>query len=186
MMVPSVDFFGSRTSSPFHFKPFSLVRYQLRANDRLYPPDPQDMDFAGGEAVEMYRQLFDSLAGSSHVCSLSYNQFLNGYTFIVTDLSPDASGSAGQISCCCCCVRLTIHIPICIVSYAALAFECVQTVQMVSAHVQPIEEGALSVEMKFKDAIPLATQGLKLLFYMEWDDVFYCDSRRHFIPANLS
>ena len=57
---------------------------------------------------------------------------------------------------------------------------------MVSTHVQPIEEGALSVEMKFKDAIPQATQGLKLLFYMEWDDVFYCDSRRHFIPANLS
>jgi hypothetical protein len=98
MMIPSVDFFGKLTSNPFNFKSFTLERYQLKANDKLYPPDPQTMDFAGGDAVEMYRQLFDGLAGSSQMCSLTYAQFLNGYTFIVTDLSPDASGGAGKRS----------------------------------------------------------------------------------------
>ena len=51
---------------------------------------------------------------------------------------------------------------------------------------QPTEQGTLSVEMKFKDAIPNDTLGLKLLFYLEWDDVLFCDRNRHFIPANLS
>ena len=163
MMVPSVDFFGKLTSNPFNFKSFTLERYQLKANDKLYPSDPQTMDFVGKDAVEMYRQLFDGLAGSSQMCSITYSQFLSGYTFIITDLSPDASGGSGKV-----------------------CPQCLTARTFVSAHIQPIEQGTLSVELKLKDAVPAETSGLKLIFYLEWDDVFFCDSQRHFIPANMS
>ena len=150
MMVPSADYFGSKTTNPFRFKSFDLQRYQLRANDKLFPNVPQDMDFAGSEAFEMYRQLFDSLAGSSHMCTVTYDQFLDGYTFIVTDLSPDSSGSAG----------------------ATLCQQPVLLASLLLAHTQPLEQGTLSVDMKFKKDVPANTHGLKLLFYLEWDDFF--------------
>lgn len=94
-MVPSVAYFGTRTSSPLCFNPHGLERYQLIANDKLFPQTALEMDFGGGDALDAYRQLFESLAGSSNTCTLTYEQFVSGYSFIVTDLSPDASGSSG-------------------------------------------------------------------------------------------
>ena len=44
----------------------------------------------------------------------------------------------------------------------------------------------MNVELKFKDPIANETQGLKLIFLMEWDETIYCDRNRNFIPGNLS
>lgn len=97
MMIPSVDFYGRKSTSPFNFKAHTLQRYQLRANEKLFPSEPIDTDFENGNASEAYRELFDSVAGNTHICSITYEQFLNGYSFFITDLSPDSSGSAGRL-----------------------------------------------------------------------------------------
>ena len=61
-----------------------------------YPAQPLEMDFAKGDINDAYQLLFQSLSGGGEQCTLSFEQFKNGYTFFCVDLSPDGSGSAGK------------------------------------------------------------------------------------------
>ena len=95
-MVPSTAYFGTKQTNPFYFYHYNLERFQLAANDKLFPSIPLEMDFERKDVLDAYNQLFEGLAGAANICTITFDQFLNGYTIILCDLTPDSSGSAGK------------------------------------------------------------------------------------------
>ena len=81
--------------NPFNFQHFNLSSYNLKKNGQCVFPKPFQPNIGEGDAVDLYRHLYDSI-GISHgnqSIGLSYNAFVNGRFFLAADLTPDQCNS---------------------------------------------------------------------------------------------
>ena len=81
--------------NPFNFQHFNLSSYNLKKNGQCVFPKPFQPNIGEGDAVDLYRHLYDSI-GISHgnqSIGLKYETFVNGRFFLAADLTPDQCNS---------------------------------------------------------------------------------------------
>ena len=81
--------------NPFNFQHFNLSSYNLKRNGQCVFPRPFQINPEIGDAVELYRHLYDSI-GISHgnqSIGMTFDDFLNGRFVLAADLTPDQCNS---------------------------------------------------------------------------------------------
>ncbi len=81
--------------NPFNFQHFNLSSFNLKKNGQCVFPKPFQPNIGEGDAVDLYRHLYDSI-GISHgnqSIGLTYDAFINGRFFLAADLTPDQCNS---------------------------------------------------------------------------------------------
>ena len=83
------------TKNPFRFEHFNLSNYNLKKNGQCVFPRPFQINPAAGDAIELYRHLYDSIgiSHSNQSIGLTFDQFLKGRFFLAADLTPDQCNS---------------------------------------------------------------------------------------------
>ena len=83
------------TKNPFNFQHFNLSSYNLKKNGQCVFPRPFQIKPKDGDAVELYRHLYDSIgiSHSNQSIGMSYEDFLNGRFVLAADLTPDQCNS---------------------------------------------------------------------------------------------
>jgi len=90
-MVDSLAFNGAYDKNPYNFQHFNLKEIVLRVNSRSIPIQPIQCDFSNKEAIRAYRHFMDNIGikNSNSPTLVSYEDFLEGSTMFVFDLTPD-------------------------------------------------------------------------------------------------
>ncbi len=81
--------------NPFNFQHFNLSTFNLKKNGQCVFPRPFQPNINEGDAIDLYRHLYDSI-GISHgnqSIGLTYEQYLKGRFFLAADLTPDQCNS---------------------------------------------------------------------------------------------
>ena len=79
----------------FNFEHFNLSSFNLKKNDQCVFPKPFQPNIQEGDAVDLYRHLYDSIGilhGNQSI-RLLYDAFINGRFFLAADLTPDQCNS---------------------------------------------------------------------------------------------
>ena len=82
-------------SHPFNFQHFNCTTFNLEKNGQCVFPKPFLPNIEEGDAIDLYRHLYDSI-GISHgnqSIGLMYDDFLRGRFFLAADLTPDQCNS---------------------------------------------------------------------------------------------
>ena len=91
-LVESAAFNGKSTKNPYDFQHFNVQNLSINVNGLAYPRSAYNLDFTNRRAVRAYKAMFDSngMYNSNTGNDISYDDFLNGYTFFCYDISPDS------------------------------------------------------------------------------------------------
>ena len=83
------------TYNPFNFRHFNLSSFNLKKNGQCVFPRPFQINPGEGDAVELYRHLYDSIgiSHSNQSIGMTYKDFLNGRFVLAADLTPDQCNS---------------------------------------------------------------------------------------------
>jgi hypothetical protein len=94
-MVPKAAFYGDYTKNPFNFKPFNLSSLSLKKDREIFPYEAFKPDFKNSKCQREYISLFQSngLFGKDAQLTISYEEFLNGYTHFQWNLTSNARGT---------------------------------------------------------------------------------------------
>lgn len=81
--------------NPFNFQHFNLSSYNLKRNGQCVFPRPFQINPEIGDAVELYRHLYDSIgiSHSNQSIGMTFSDFLNGRFVLAADLTPDQCNS---------------------------------------------------------------------------------------------
>lgn len=82
---------GKANKNIFNFQNFGMVESSLIVNSRRIPAVPIQYDFANGDCITAFRHLFDNTGTdiSNAPTLIDYEDFLNGFTAIIHDLTSD-------------------------------------------------------------------------------------------------
>ena len=92
-MVSNDAYNASYAKNPFNFQHFNLNSLRLLLNGDEIPFQPFTPDFATKKCLKEYMSLYQSLGDSDRTLAISYDEWLNGYTLFVFNLSPDLSNN---------------------------------------------------------------------------------------------
>ena len=91
VMVHNQAMSHAPNKNPFNFQHFNLSSFILKKNGQCVFPKPFQPNIEVGDAVDLYRHLYDSI-GISHgnqSIGLSYEALINGRFFLAANLTPD-------------------------------------------------------------------------------------------------
>lgn len=82
---------GKLDKNIFNFQHFGMVESSLIVNSRRIPAVPIQYDFANNDCMSAFRHFFDNNGTdiSNAPCLMGYEDFLNGFTAILHDLTTD-------------------------------------------------------------------------------------------------
>ena len=99
-MLPNSEYNGTYESNPFRFPHLNLNYIGVYIDGKSVPQIPLQPNFADGDFVEVYRNLYRlvDMANRDGDISITKNEFVNGYTLHCYILSPDGKpyGNMGQ------------------------------------------------------------------------------------------
>jgi hypothetical protein len=95
VLVDSDAYHGTYAKSPLNFKHFGVTEAKITAGGHNYPNVPLKSNFADGQFVELYNNLFDVLGmgDENKGNGITKDRFANGSTILAFDLSPDCDDS---------------------------------------------------------------------------------------------
>ena len=81
--------------NPFNFQHFNLSTFNLKKNGQCVFPRPFQPNIEEGDAIDLYRHLYDSIGILHGIQSigLTYDEYLNGRFFLAADLTLDQCNS---------------------------------------------------------------------------------------------
>ena len=94
--VTNRAFNGHVTSNPFNFENFSLNYLTVNTDNQQFPSQPLQPNFAGGETVSEFHQLYSGLGfvNSNAGAGITLSQFNAGHALYCFDLTPDMAEGA--------------------------------------------------------------------------------------------
>lgn len=97
-LVKSKAFNGDRTLSPFNFQPFDLRDLSVHAGGQQFPSVAyNNLQFTTGACMRPYVDLYEALglANSDRTCGITFEQFRDGWTFLVVPLTSTLDDNCG-------------------------------------------------------------------------------------------
>lgn len=99
-LVSNQSLNGNITKNPFFFKNYDLNYICLIKENKMIPSKPYTPNFENDSYARSYFTLFSELKSyyHEHFPNVSYEEYKNGMTFFVFDLTPDYSASETHMS----------------------------------------------------------------------------------------
>jgi hypothetical protein len=91
-MVPTANYNGNYTTSPFQFRPFDIQRHHVEVNGMRYPTVEREMNFTTGQIVWAFYEQMRNLgyAFNNASCGLTLEEFADNHTIFVFDMTANA------------------------------------------------------------------------------------------------
>ena len=99
-MVSDASMAGGYQQNPFNFQHFGLNHLALYVNGDMVPRRPLQPDFPSGQYLRCYNAMLEALAiqFTNQSIPISRNEYGNGYTFFIFDITPDKSATTARTS----------------------------------------------------------------------------------------
>ena len=89
-MVSQKAYNGDIKKNPYNFQHFNMEEFAIRVNGVRIPGYTLKYDFKNGLVMKGYRNLYDNIGyKTDNSGSITYEEYINGFTFNAFDLSPD-------------------------------------------------------------------------------------------------